>query len=210
MMPNHLQKPGRARANLISTVLGALAALGTLCFAPAAHAQSPYIGEVICGGWNFCPSGWGECNGQLVPIAENDTLFSLIGTTYGGDGQTTFALPNIQGRTMVGQGQGPGLSNKVIGGTGGTETVTLTANQMPGHTHAMAANTATEKAASPTGRIMGTAPVGAAVFSSSAPNATLSASAVSTVGGSQPHNNLQPYLAVKCCISLFGVYPSQN
>lgn len=209
MMSNLLQQAGRARSNVKRTLMGVVAAICALCFTHAAHAQTPFIGEVVCGGWNFCPVGWGECNGQLLPISENDALFALIGTTYGGDGQTTFAVPNILGRTMVGQGQGPGLSNKVIGEVGGAESVTLTTNQLPSHTHAMVANTSTEKAASPTGRIMGTTPAGASVFSSSAPNMTLSASAVSSVGGSQPHNNLQPYLAAKCCISLFGVFPSQ-
>ena len=209
-MRNHSPKAGRKRSALIPTALGALLALGALCVTPTADAQQPFIGEVVCGGWNFCPQGWAECSGQLMPIAENDALFALIGTTYGGDGQTTFALPNIQSRTMVGQGQGAGLSSKVIGETGGVESVTLTPSQIPSHTHAMVAHMGAEKSASPTNRIAGPAPISAPVYTGTAPNTTLKASTLSSVGGSQPHNNLQPYLAVKCCISLFGVFPSPN
>ncbi|MFZ2306999.1 MAG: tail fiber protein [Rhodoferax sp.] len=209
-MPNNREMIGRTRPLLMTVLLGALGTVAPLLLPQLAQAQQPYIGEVICGGWNFCPNGWAECNGQLLSIAENDALFTLIGTTYGGDGQTNFAVPNIQGRTMVGQGTGPGLTTKVQGEMSGTETVTLMTTQIPSHTHPMAANAGAEKSASPAGKIVGTAPGSAPVFSSSAPTTTLSASAVGVAGQSQPHNNLQPYLAVKCCISLFGVFPTQN
>lgn len=206
-MRNHPPKAGRARSLLMSTCTGALLALGSFCLLPAAHA-TPFIGEVICGGWNFCPAGWGECNGALVPISENETLFNLIGTTYGGDGQSTFALPNLLGRTMVHVGQVGAGSNRVLGEMGGTETVTLTTNQIPSHTHAMLANGGAEASASPKGKIVGVAPATAPVFATATPATTLNLAAVSSVGGSQPHDNLQPYLAVKCCISLFGVFPT--
>lgn len=201
---------GRGLRNAL--FIGLVWGLGTLSLPSSAHADasSPFIGEISCGGWNFCPSGWAECAGQLFPIAENEALFALIGTTYGGDGQSTFALPNIQGRTMVHQGQGPGLSNRQLGETGGVETVTLTTSQMPVHNHALVAHTGTEKSASPTNRIAGPASAAAPVYTSTAANTTLAAGAVGTSGGSQPHNNLQPYLASKCCIALFGIFPSQN
>lgn len=209
-MPDSTPSRSRARSLLASVSLVGLGVVSSLALPTTAQAQQPYIGEVICGGWNFCPNGWGECNGQLINITDNETLFNLIGTTYGGDGQSTFALPNIQGRTMVGQGTGAGLATKVIGEQGGVESVTLTTQQIPSHTHPLAANAGVEKSASPAGKIVGTAPGSAPVFSSAAPSTNLSPSVVSTAGQSQPHNNLQPYLAVKCCISLFGVFPTQN
>ena len=185
--------------------------LGNLCLPCFVHADAslPFIGEISCGGWNFCPRNWADCNGALVPIVENEALFNLIGTIYGGDGQTTFALPNITGRTMVHQGQGPALTNRVIGESGGAETVTLTTLQMPVHNHPVAANTGSEKSASPTNKIAGNAT--ASVYATAtADSIALAAGTVGTSGGSQPHNNLQPYLASKCCIALFGVFPSQN
>ena len=169
----------------------------------------PYVGEMRMFAGNFAPAGWMFCAGQLLPISENETLFNLIGTTYGGDGQTTFALPNIQGRTMIHQGQGTGLTSRNMGETGGAETVTLTTSQIPSHNHQIAAHTGAERSASPVNSIPGIAPATAPVYTSSASNASLGAGALGASGGSQPHNNLQPYLAVKCCISLFGIFPSQ-
>jgi microcystin-dependent protein len=184
--------------------------LGALGLPTAAQAQQPFLGEVVCGGWNFCPVGWAECNGQALPISGNDALFQLIGTTYGGDGQSTFALPNLQGRTVIGQGSGPGLTTRDLGEQGGAENVTLSQSQIPSHTHPMTANGVAEKSASPTGKIAGTAPAGAAVYSSSTPNTTLHPGTVVVAGQSQPHNNLQPYLATKCCIAVAGVFPTPN
>jgi microcystin-dependent protein len=147
----------------------------------------------------------------LLPISQNNALFALIGITYGGDGQTTFALPNIQGRAMVHQGTGASLSTRVMGQTGGVESVTLSTQQTPTHTHALAAHTDTEKSSSPTNKIAGTAPATAPVYASVAALTALKSDAVSsTQAGSQPHNNLQPYQTAKCCISLFGIFPSQN
>ena len=190
--------------------IGLIYGIAFLCQPRHAHADpsQPYIGEISCGGWNFCPNGWLACDGQLIPISENETLFNLIGTTYGGDGQTTFALPNLQGRTMIHQGQGSGLSNRVQGETGGVESVTLISLQMPSHNHGVAAHAGTEKAASPTGRIAG--PTASSAYVSSPAGATLAPTAVVANGGSQPHNNLQPYLAVRCCIAQFGIFPSPS
>lgn len=186
--------------------------LGNLCLPVSAHADAmePFIGEISCGGWNFCPMGWADCRGQLLPIAENEALFSLIGTTYGGDGQFTFALPNIQGRTVVHQGQGPGLSSRVIGESAGAETASVSTSQMPVHSHQLVAHTGSEKSASPANRIPGTASATTPAYTSSAANTAFAAGRVGTSGGTQPHNNLQPYLAVKCCIAVEGIYPSQN
>ncbi|SKA02955.1 Microcystin-dependent protein [Trichlorobacter thiogenes] len=191
--------------------IAALVLLTGLLPVPNLHAEDPFIGEVMCGGWSFCPNGWLECNGQQLPIAEYDALFSLIGTTYGGDGQYTFALPNIQGRTMVHQGTGSGLTTRTLGQTGGAETVTLTTNQLPSHTHGLSVHSGAEKSASPTGKIPGTTTAATPVYNSTATSAkTLPSNALSQAGGSQPHNNLQPYLVMKCCISWAGIYPSQN
>jgi len=170
----------------------------------------PYVGEIRMFAGNFAPVGWLFCQGQQLSISENEVLFQLIGTTYGGDGQVNFALPNIQGRTMLHQGQGPGLSSRVLSETGGTETVTLTTNQMPSHTHGVAGHSGAEKSASPTGKIPGTTAATAPVYTGTATSAkTLPSNALSSTGGSQPHNNLQPYLVMKCCIAVQGIFPSQ-
>ncbi len=209
-MPNDEITTPRRRASPRSILAGALLALGALSLTPTARAYQPFVGEVICGGWNFCPVGWGECNGQLLSISENSALFSLIGTTYGGDGQNTLGLPNIQGRTLLGAGQGLGLSNRSQGEVGGQETVTLNPSAMPLHNHNLVANDGAERSASPVGKILGVSPASAKAYSANASNVQLRANAMSLVGGSLPHANLQPYLAVKCCIALAGIFPSQN
>jgi microcystin-dependent protein len=208
-MPKKHMHADRARSALRSALAGACVAWAALAVPQAAHAGDPFLGEVICGGWNFCPVGWAECNGQLMSIAQNSALFTLLGTTYGGDGQTTFGLPNLQSRTVIGDGQGPGLTNRTQGETGGAETVTITSNTMPTHTHSLTAHDGAEKSASPTGKIMGASPATAKAYSSQATNVQLRPNAMSIVGGSQPHPNLQPYLAVKCCIAVNGIFPSQ-
>jgi microcystin-dependent protein len=190
--------------------------------------SSPYIGEVILVGFNFAPTGWAMCNGQLMSIAENDALFNLIGTTYGGDGQTTFALPDLRGRVPISQGQGAGLSNYAIGESGGAETVTITVAQTPQHAHTIdpATLTATAKCKNglgnqqtPVGNVLAVEAADASLpYGNAAPNANMSSGAVTlsgTVtagasGGSQPHDNLQPHLVMNYCISLFGVFPSQS
>jgi microcystin-dependent protein len=161
-------------------------------------------------GGNFAPQGWALCEGQLIPIAENDTLFTLIGTTYGGDGQTTFALPDLRGRIPIHMGQGPGLSNYVIGESGGVEAVALLGAQMPAHGHALAASlNGAELTAGPNGSV--TADTGATpLYSASMVAQDMHASAIAAAGGGQPHDNMAPFLCVNFIISLFGIFPSQN
>jgi len=164
--------------------------------------SQPYVGEIRMVGFNFPVNGWAFCNGQLLSIAENDVLFNLIGTTYGGDGQTTFGLPDLQGRVPV--HQGPGF---VIGQKAGIETVTLTQAQMA-HTHTMMASTDTPAQSAPLGNVTGAAL--AKIYRNGSPTVTLNPQSVSPAGGSQPHENMQPFLAINFIISLFGVFPSQN
>lgn len=168
----------------------------------------PYIGEIRMFGGNFAPAGWEFCDGRLLAISENDTLFTLIGTTYGGDGQETFALPNLSGRGPIHMGRGPGLSTRMIGELGGVDDVTLT-TQQAGHGHVLLGSTDPATSPNPAGAVVGTGS-SVQVFAASTNNAAMPASALSTVGGSQPHENRQPYLAIRYIISLFGIFPSQT
>jgi len=178
--------------------------------------SQPYVGQILMFAGNFAPAGWAVCAGQLMPISENDTLFNLIGTTYGGDGQSTFGLPAMGGRVPVHMGQGGGLSNYVIGQSGGTEDVTLTTQQIPQHSHLVLANSAQGSASTPSNstimssQSIGNGPNTPSVYAPYAAGTavTLPATAIQQTGGSQPHNNVQPVMAVTYCISLFGVYPS--
>jgi len=172
---------------------------------------TPYVGEIRIFAGNFPPSGWALCNGQLLSIAENEVLFILIGTTYGGDGESTFAVPDLRGRAPVHQGTGPGLSNVVLGQQFGAEQVTLTANQIPAHTHLVSATSAKGNSAAAAGAIPAADAAGiTAAYSSTAVAATLRSGAVSSVGGSQPHDNMQPFLVINYIISLYGIFPSQS
>jgi microcystin-dependent protein len=157
----------------------------------------------------FNPSGWAFCKGQLLPISEYETLFNLIGTTYGGDGQETFAVPDLQGRVPVHNGQGPGISqNYVIGEEGGVEEVTLSTQQIPKHNHMMLASTGPGGSTSPEGNMIGSPPAVKLFVAEEVPTKAMAASMVAPVGGSQPHENRMPYLTVTYIISLFGIYPS--
>lgn len=171
--------------------------------------SEPFIGEIRMFAGNFAPRGWAFCDGQLLAVSQNDALFSLLGTIYGGDGQTTFGLPDVRGRLPIHAGNGPGLSSRRLGSKGGAENVTLTVNQMPSHGHGVNATPEGAGANSPEGALIGDSP-NVDVFSESAPSANLSPDAVSGVGGSQSHSNLMPYLCVHFIISLFGIYPSQQ
>lgn len=164
----------------------------------------PYVGEIRMFAGNFAPAGWMFCEGQLVPISEYETLFQLIGTTYGGDGQSTFALPDLRGRIPLHQGNG-----FILAETGGAEEITLTVSQIPAHSHPLLASS--DPAASPnvSGAVIAT-PLTATPFFADTPTVPLGAQAVSNIGGSQPHNNFQPYLCVDFIISLFGIFPSPN
>jgi microcystin-dependent protein len=171
----------------------------------------PYIGEIRLFAGNFAPSGWALCDGRLVAISEYDALFSLIGTTYGGDGQVTFALPDLRGRVPVHQGQGPGLTNRVIGDRAGAEQSPLTAAQLPAHNHVLAATTAAAVGASGVaGSLTGTVATGTQLYGSAPGGAAMAASALATSGGNLPHPNVAPFLSVNFIISLFGIYPSQG
>ena len=161
----------------------------------------PYVGEVRMFGGNFAPAGWMFCEGQLLPISEYETLFQLIGTTYGGDGQSTFALPDLRGRLPVHQGNGA-----ILAQTGGAETVTLTVSQIPAHTHPYLASNDIPGQTSPQNNVLGQA--AAKFYRAGSPSVTLNPGSVSSTGGSQPHNNFQPYLCVDFIISLFGIFPS--
>lgn len=169
----------------------------------------PFVGEIRMAGFNFAPRGWGFCNGALVSIAQNEVLFVLIGTTYGGDGQTTFALPNLAGRLPLNQGQGPGLSPRTIGDMGGAEQVTLNSQQIPSHTHALAAASAGTRTSSAAGNLLGSGEADIYSRGSGQPVA-LSPNQLSAAGGSQPHTNLQPALAVNFFIAFEGIFPSRN
>lgn len=171
----------------------------------------PYIGEIRMFAGSFEPAGWAFCDGRLVPIAENDALFTLIGTTYGGDGQETFALPDLRGRSPLHVGQGPRISRSyLLGETGGVESVTLSTQQVPQHTHRPQAAVAAATGTSPAGAVWAASTAPAFVPSPTLPGDALAADAVGPTGGSQPHENRHPVLAVSFIISLFGVYPQQN
>jgi microcystin-dependent protein len=181
--------------------------------------SNPFLGEIRVFGGNFAPLGWAYCSGQILLISQNSALFTLIGTTYGGNGTTTFALPDLRGRVVVGQGDGPSTSARVVGEAGGTETVTLTANQMPTHSHAVTAYDTLATSSAPSGLALAKAPpanpsqdslfyLNAGVGS---PNtAALPADTLSVAGGSQPHENMAPFLALSYIIALEGVFPSRN
>jgi len=163
----------------------------------------PYVGEIRMFAGNFEPAGWMFCEGQLLPISEYETLFQLIGTTYGGDGQSTFALPDLRGRIPVHQGSG-----FVLAETGGAEEITLTVNQIPAHSHPLIASINVAQDTNPQNKVLGQAGGGILPYIQDSPDANLSPQAMTSVGGSQPHTNFQPYLCVDFIISLFGIFPS--
>jgi microcystin-dependent protein len=167
----------------------------------------PYVGEIRMFAGNFAPAGWMFCEGQLLPISEFETLFNLIGTTYGGDGQSTFALPDLRGRVPLHFGNGFTLAE-----TGGVETVTLTVSQIPAHSHAFLGTRNAAAGAAPSPSVVpGIASASTITpYGTDAPTTSLNASSVSSTGGSQPHDNFQPYLCVNFIISLFGIFPSQT
>jgi microcystin-dependent protein len=162
----------------------------------------PYVGELRMFAGNFAPAGWMFCEGQLLPISENETLFNLIGTTYGGDGQSTFALPDLRGRIPIHQGSGV-----ILAETGGAEDITLTVNQIPSHTHPLLASTNAGGSNNPGGAVTAQS-ASVKIYRETTPNAQMAATTVGPVGGSQPHTNFQPYLCVNFIISLFGIFPS--
>jgi microcystin-dependent protein len=171
--------------------------------------SQPFIGEIMMFGGNFAPRGWAFCSGQLMSIADNSALFSLIGTIYGGDGQTTFALPDLRSRVPIHQGQLPGGGNYIIGQFEGDETVTLLATQLPAHTHAASCNSGNGTTSAPANNVWAGTP-SFLQYVSGPVNTTLNLTAIGLTGGSQPHNNVIPYLTVNYVIALEGIYPSRN
>jgi microcystin-dependent protein len=172
---------------------------------------SPFLGEIRMFGGNFAPRGWAFCNGQIMPISQNTALFSLLGTTYGGNGTSTFALPNLQSRVPVHWGTGAGLSSYVIGQQAGQENVTLLQSQMPAHTHLLNAVTSGGNQASPTGNLPAVESTGTSLnYSSDPANTTMNPAAVANAGQSLPVPVVQPYLAVSFIIALAGIFPSRN
>ena len=175
-----------------------------------AQATEPFLGQIAFVPYNFAPKNWAECNGQLLSISQNTALFSLLGTTYGGNGQTTFALPDMRGRRIVDDGQGPGLQDYTIGEMGGQENVTLNTSQIPAHNHEISAVTSEGNDASPTGNLPANTKTLDKEYSNSAANTTMKNTMVGNTGGNQPHENRSPFLVLKCIIALQGVYPSRD
>lgn len=165
----------------------------------------PYVGELRIFAGNFAPAGWMFCEGQLVPISEYETLFNLIGTTYGGDGQSTFALPDLRGRLPIHQGNG-----FILAETGGVEQVTLTVSQTPAHSHPLLASSRQADSSQPSGRTFGAARPTVDLYIEDTADVNCAPTAITSIGGSQPHSNFQPYLCVDYIISLYGIFPSQS
>jgi microcystin-dependent protein len=173
--------------------------------------SSPFVAEIRIFPFNFAPTGWAMCNGQLLPISQNTALFSLLGTFYGGDGKSTFALPNLQGSAPIHQGQGPGLSDYVVGQSGGSETITLLQSELPAHAH-QASGASGSGPTSPANNTWGT---GAGrtpppTYVDGSPNVSMSPMTVTITGGNLPHNNMQPYLTLNFCIALQGIFPPRG
>ena len=162
----------------------------------------PYVGEIRMFAGNFAPAGWQFCEGQLMPISENETLFQLIGTTYGGDGESTFALPDLRGRIPIHQGNG-----FILAETGGAEEITLTVSQITAHSHALLASANNASAGAPNNNVLG-AMTSLDLYMNDAPDSSMAPQSIGPTGGSQPHTNFQPYLCVDFIISLFGIFPS--
>jgi microcystin-dependent protein len=171
---------------------------------------SPLVGEIRLFAGNFAPAGWQQCDGSLLDISENETLFELIGTTYGGDGQSTFAVPDLRGRVPVHQGQGPGLGQSyTIGGQGGVETVALTTAQIPTHAHQLVASTAPGTTPSPQGNLAA-ANSAVRIYTQDAASVAMAGNALAGAGGSQPHENRMPVVAIIYIMSLWGVFPQPS
>lgn len=171
--------------------------------------SEPFIAEIRIFAGNFAPRSWAFCNGQLLPVSQNTALFSLIGTTYGGDGRTTTALPNMQGRAPMHPGRGPGLTSRLLGQRGGVDTVTLIEAQMPSHQHAHGAAERRPRSTVPSATTVVTE-AGEATYKTSGSNVAMATQTISNTGGSQAHNNVQPMLAINYIIALQGLYPSRS
>jgi microcystin-dependent protein len=167
-----------------------------------------FVAEIRIFGGNFAPTGWAFCDGQILPISQNTALFSLLGTTYGGDGRSTFALPDLRGRSPLHQGQGPGLTSRPLGESAGVETVVLTQSQIPVHTHTLAGGGAAAST-NPSGNVFGT-PASAKIYGSATSMVPMSSAAIGPAGQNQAHDNRQPYLALSFIIALQGIFPPRS
>lgn len=175
--------------------------------------SEPFVGEIEIFGFNFAPRGWAQCQGQLMPISQNTALFSLLGTQFGGDGKSTFGLPNLQGQIPVSQGQGPGLSDYVMGEMSGSESVSLTLAEIPSHPHTLPADAGAGRVITPapTAVLGSTERGGPEVYGTAATaGAAMAVNSVGIGGGSQPHNNMMPYITLNYCIALQGIFPARS
>jgi len=172
--------------------------------------SEPFVGEIRMFAGNFAPRGWAFCDGQLLAISQNDELFSLLGTIYAGDGRTTFGLPEMRGRIPIHAGTGPGLSQRQLGNKAGQEKVTLTVNQLSSHSHTMMGSTDPANETRPAGNVPGSDLAIDSYFENPPSAPGMAAAAISNIGGSQSHTNLQPFLCVHFIIALFGIYPSRS
>ena len=200
---------GRVRARLARALAGLLVAAAGLHTVPAQAQAEPFLGQLALVGFNFCPRGWLPAQGQLLPIAQNTALFALLGTQFGGNGQTTFGLPDLRGRVPIGQGQGPGLPDFTMGQRGGTENVSLTTSQMPLHTHGLTASTQAATHAAPANDRVLAVTQNAGNYVAATPNTALHASSVGFAGGSQPVPVRDPFMTLNWCIATEGIFPSR-
>lgn len=171
--------------------------------------SEPFVGEIRMFAGNFAPRGWAFCDGQLLAVSQNDALFSLLGTIYGGDGRTTFGLPDMRGRIPIHAGHGPGLSERRLGAKGGAEKVTLTVNQLPSHTHPLQASTELAQQASPQGNVLART-LTFDLYRQATPTSSMASSSITGTGGSRSHTNLMPFLCIHFIIALVGIYPSRH
>ena len=192
-----------AAAGIAGATLGATA--------PAHAGVEPFIGEMMMVGYSFCPRYFAEANGQILSIQQNTALFSLLGTTFGGNGQTTFALPDMRGRSPIGAGQGPGLStNYILGQSGGQESFTLNVSQMPAHNHLVNATNATADKAGPGDKLLASGASGLNLYSEAAANRTMNSAMIGSAGNGQPVGHRGPFLTMRWCIALQGIFPSRD
>ncbi len=199
------------KSRIRNTVAAAVFTLPAIAPAPAHAGADPYVGELMLVGFTFCPRGWATAEGQLLAINQNQALFSLLGTTFGGNGTTNFALPDLRGSVPLGQGQGPGLSSVAIGERNGTESATLLITNMPAHNHAVNATNLDADKGGPADKILGAAPSATEepkIYHDGPANKVMSASMIGVTGGSQPFSIRNPYLGMMWCIALQGVYPT--
>lgn len=193
------------RAVAAAGILGAALAAP----APANAGSDTFLGEMMLVGFTFCPRNYAEAAGQLLAISSNTALFSLLGTTYGGNGQTTFALPDLRGRSPIGEGQGPGLSSHVLGETGGQESFTLLVSQMPAHNHLVNATNTTADKSGPGGKFLALASGGISIYHEGPANKVMDPAMIGVTGGGQPVGHRGPFLTMKWCIATAGIYPSR-